>query len=86
MPNLSSFYGIKVRMYYSDHNPPHFHAKYSEDEASIEIATGDVIEGGLPRRALNLVVEWLQLHREELELNWERARRQEPLDTIDPLS
>ncbi len=72
-------------MYHNDHNPPHFHAKYGEDEACIEIASGNVIEGTLPRRALNHVVEWPELHRDELEENWERARRQEPLNAIDPL-
>ena len=86
MPNLSSFYGIKIRMYYNDHNPPHFHAKYGENEACIEIATGRVTEGALPRRALSHVVEWLDLHRAAIEENWEKARRHEPLDLIEPLT
>lgn len=85
MPSLSSFHGIKVRMYYNDHNPPHFHAKAGEDEACIEIATGDVIEGSLPRRALSHVVKWCALHRTALEANWGRARRGEALNAIDPL-
>ena len=72
-------------MYYIDHNPLHFHAKYGEDEACIEIATGDLIEGSLPRRALGHVVEWLGQHRAEIEDNWERVRRGEPLDAIAPL-
>ena len=61
------------------------HAKHGEDEACVEIATGDVIQGMLPRRALNHLIEWLRLHRTELEENWARARRQEPLNAIGPL-
>ncbi len=72
-------------MYYDDHPPPHFHAKYGEHQAQIVIATDEVLHGGLPRRALKLVQEWTELHREELVADWERAGRDEPLDTIVPL-
>jgi len=51
MPRLSQFYGIVIYMYYRDHAPPHFHAIYGEDEAAIEIATGTILAGSLPRRA-----------------------------------
>ncbi|MEX2193771.1 MAG: DUF4160 domain-containing protein [Thermoleophilaceae bacterium] len=52
--------------------------------ASIDL-DGELIAGSLPRRALTLVAEWARLHREELEANWERARREEPLQAIAPL-
>ncbi len=54
MPEISSFYGIIISMFFSDHNPPHFHVKYQGYEATIDIATGTV-KGQLPRRALNMV-------------------------------
>lgn len=85
MPRISAFYGIVIAMYFDDHPPPHFHAKYGERQAQIEIATGEVLHGELPRRALNLVREWTELHRDELVADWERAERDEPLVSIDPL-
>jgi hypothetical protein len=85
VPRVSAFYGIVIAMYYDDHSPPHFHARYGEFEAQVQIATGEVLHGGLPRRALALVEEWVELHRSELDENWERSQAQEPLVTIDPL-
>ncbi len=85
MPRICSFYGIVIAIYYDDHPPPHFHAKYGDDQAQVAIATGEVLAGSLPRRALGLVQEWAAIHREELHLDWLRAERQEPLVTIDPL-
>ncbi len=70
MPTISRFYGIVIRMYFSDHPPPHFHAYYAGEEAVVEIATGEVIRGGLPARALRFVREWALIHRDELEFNW----------------
>lgn len=72
-------------MYFDDHPPPHFHAKYGAHEAQIEIVTSEVLHGELPRRALNLVRESTALHRAELVADWERAERDEPLVSIDPL-
>ncbi len=57
MPELSRFFGIIIRMYYGDHDPPHFHAVYVEDEVLIDIDTLSVVRGELPRRALALVIE-----------------------------
>lgn len=85
MPEVCRFYGIVIRMFYSDHNPPHFHVEYGNDVALIEIATGSVLEGSLPRRALNLVTEWVELQREALSQNWQHALRHEPLLKIPPL-
>lgn len=57
-------------MFFNDHPPPHFHARYGEFEATINIGTLDVLEGQLPRRALNLVQERAMIHREELLEDW----------------
>jgi hypothetical protein len=85
MPRVSEFFGIVIAIYFGDHAPPHFHAKYAEFEASIAIDTLRVVEGSLPRRALALVLEWADEHREELRANWDRAVGGEPLQRIRPL-
>ena len=84
MPEISRFLGIVIRMYYRDHAPPHFHAEYGEHEITVEIETG-VVEGRFPRRALAAVLEWYELHRDELAENWKLARDEKPLDRIAPL-
>ena len=85
MPRISQFYGISVYLYYRDHAPPHFHAIYAEHEAEIEIATGAVLDGKLPRKARGLVSEWVEAHRGELQRNWALARAGQPLEQIAPL-
>lgn len=85
MPKISAFYGIVIAMYFDDHPPPHFHARYGEYEAQVAIATGNILNGRLPRRAQALVREWVALHRAELEADWELAKAQQPLASIEPL-
>jgi len=85
VPRISEFYGIVIEMYYGDHAPPHFHARYGGSSAKIAIASGEVVVGSLPGRALRLVREWVEEHRAELEANWERAARHEKPEPIDPL-
>ncbi len=85
MPRISEFYGIVIEMYYSDHPPPHFHARYAGDEATIVISSGELLAGSLPGRALRLVREWLDEHQTELEANWERARDHEQPESVEPL-
>ena len=85
MPRISEFYGIVVAMYYREHGVPHFHATYAGGTIVVSIDTGEVLAGKLPRRALGLVQEWAQLHRQELRRNWTRAREDAPLERIDPL-
>ena len=85
MPVVSRFFGIIIAFYWEDHLPPHFHAKYSGDEAMVDIRTGAVLRGSLPRRALSLVDEWRTLHVRELLDNWERARQRRPLTYVAPL-
>lgn len=86
MPEISRFYGIIIKMFYRDHNPPHFHAEYGNDEALIDIHTLELIKGALPKRARNLVNEWALEHRDELLKNWEKARKPEDVQPIEPLS
>lgn len=85
MPQISVFYGIVIAMFFKDHVPPHFHAYYGNDEATINIETGELIDGRLPKRALRLVRAWAKAHRGELLVNWELARRPAPLNQIAPL-
>jgi hypothetical protein len=84
MPLLSQFLGITVFMNYNDHAPPHFHATYGEFEVAVELNTG-VVQGRFPRRALKALLEWYELHSEELEANWALAERHQPLVRIPPL-
>ena len=87
MPRISAFYGITVWMYYEEgaHAVPHFHAGYAGQRASFSV-DGRPLAGALPTRATRLVLEWAALHREELLLNWERARRGDTLVSDEPLA
>jgi hypothetical protein len=85
VPEVSRFYGIVIRMFWNDHEPPHFHAEYGEYQALIEIGTGAVRRGCVPKRALRLVQEWQVIHEAELLANWHRARSGSPIARIDPL-
>lgn len=72
-------------MYFGDHVPPHFHVLYAEFEALIDIRTLAVLHGKLPSRAMALVLEWAQLHREELMKDWELCTRNQQPQNIPPL-
>lgn len=85
MPTISRFYGIVIRMYGRDHAPPHFHARYAGEEAVVAVADGRVLEGAIPDRALRLVREWADMHREELLDNWRRTQVPEQPIQIEPL-
>jgi uncharacterized protein DUF4160 len=88
LPRISAFYGIVIYMYFDEarhEGRPHFHAVYGGDEASVGIDGETLLAGELPRRALRLVAEWASGRQDELEANWERARRGEPLEPIAPL-
>ena len=86
MPVISRFYGIVITMFFNEHNPPHFHAKYEGQIAAFEIKTRRLIAGDLPPRAKGLVRQWTSLHERELLNNWDKARRSGNLKTIEPLS
>lgn len=84
MPIISRFLGITICLYWNDHLPPHYHAKYGEYEIIVEINTG-VVSGSFPKRALRHVLEWHDLHQSELMANWQLCRRQEEPKSIVPL-
>lgn len=85
MPEISLFLGIRITMYYSDHNPPHFHAEYAGHAALVDIQDGYVLHGALPSRQLKFVLAWAELHKDELMQNWELAKDGQPLLSIAPL-
>jgi hypothetical protein len=85
MPTISEFFGIIIRMYYDDHNPPHFHAYYGEQCILVNIKTLEVMEGKILKRAKAMVLEWADENRDELLNDWELAVNHEPLIAIQPL-
>jgi hypothetical protein len=84
MPVISRFLGIVIAMYWGDHAPPHFHAKYGDYEIIIEIGSG-IIEGKFPKRAMNLVMEWYDIHKDELLENWMSISSTGDFHKINPL-
>ena len=84
MPELSRFYGIVIRLHYEEkeHNPPHIHARYGKEAASIDIETGEIISGSLPTNARGLVKKWVLLHSQEIMDIWETQefRKIKPLE------
>jgi hypothetical protein len=84
MPIISRFFGISIFMLWREHRPPHFHAKYGDDEIVVEIQSGRV-NGTMSKRALALIEEWRKLHKEELLRNWELVEQKKALFPIKPL-
>jgi hypothetical protein len=85
MPEISRFFGIVIRMYFDEHNPPHFHAIYAGREAQVGIDPIIVLEGKLPNRATSMVIEWAAIHQRELLENWQRLQNDRPIQKIEPL-
>jgi hypothetical protein len=85
MPEISRFLGIIITMYYNDYPPPHFHVRYNQQKAIIEIDTLSILEGNLSSRVQKLVEEWAIQHKEELKNNWQLARLNRSLNPIKPL-
>ena len=85
MPTISMFYGIVIRMYYDDHNPPHFHAFYGDYKAIFSF-DGEIIEGTMSSSKKKLIIAWTLIHKEELIANWQLAKNSEILYNINPLS
>ena len=85
MPEISRFFGIVVQMYYNDHEPPHFHVRYSGQRALIAIEDLAILRGELSPRVLSLVREWAAIHRDELIEDWNLARAEAQLRPIAPL-
>jgi hypothetical protein len=85
MPTLSIFFGLIIRMFYRDHQPPHIHVQYQNDHAMVDIATGDIREGSLSARSLRFIQAWVEIHRDDLYANWELCRNGEEPFKIEPL-
>jgi hypothetical protein len=84
MPEISRFYGLIILMNFKDHLPPHFHVWYSDYKAVVTIDDG-IVKGEMPQRALKMIFEWLEIHREELMNNWISAQKGDILNKIEPL-
>ncbi len=88
MPAISLFYGILVLMFFRDnerHHTPHIHVRYQGTEASISIETGEILQGSLPPKQLKMVQVWIDIHKEELMLDWELAVNGDAPFRISPL-
>ena len=85
MPEVCRFLGIIIKMFFDDHNPPHFHAVYGNHAAAIAIDSLELLEGELPPRIKGLVIEWASLHQKALHENWAKAKKAQPLKKIKPL-
>lgn len=85
MPTISMFYGILIQMYWDEHAPPHFHAVYGEFKATVDIRNLSISEGGLPRRATQLVLDWAELHQQELLEDWDLCQVKQQPKPIAPL-
>jgi hypothetical protein len=85
MPEISRFFGIIITMYYSDHQPPHFHVRYGDSKAQITIETISILNGTLPPRVFGLVAEWALAHQDELREDWQLVQNEAMPNKIDPL-
>jgi hypothetical protein len=86
MPELSRFLGMIISIYFDDHNPPHFHVAYNEDEALIAINDLSVLKGNLPPRVMGLAMEWARLHQAELLENWNMVQVDGKYFKVEPLT
>jgi hypothetical protein len=85
MPYVSMFFGIIIRMFYSEHNPPHFHAEYQGSEGIFNFE-GEMIQGNIKSNtALKLIKEWAVLRKSELEENWKNITEKAAINKIEPL-
>jgi len=85
MPIITKFFGIILRMFYDEHNPPHLHAEYQKKKAVFDFY-GNIIKGNLESRtATKLIREWIDIHIKELEEDWKLARQGKTINEIEPL-
>ena len=85
MPEICRFLGIVITMYFNDHAPPHFHVRYEDFRAIVGIDPLELREGRLPPRVLGLVIEWAELHQDELLENWTSLTASGTFKHIEPL-
>ncbi|MBR1585163.1 MAG: DUF4160 domain-containing protein [Clostridia bacterium] len=76
MPEIARFYGIVIKMFFKpkEHEPSHIHALYGEYLGEFNIRTMEMIQGDLPKKAQELVKEWLSMHQDELQSMWDRQQ------------
>ena len=85
IPIISTFFGIVIRMFYKEHEPPHFHAEHQGQLAKCNLG-GEIIAGFIrSATARALIQRWARSHRRELEANWDKMKEGRPLDRIEPL-
>ncbi len=85
MPYVSMFFGIIIRMFYSEHNPPHFHADYQGTEGIFDF-DGEMLKGNIKSNtALRLIKEWAVLRKNELTENWDNIINKAAINRIEPL-
>ena len=85
MPEISRFLGIIIKMYFDEHNPPHFHAYYGEHSASVSISDLKVLNGKLPKKVEALIIEWAKQYKKELRENWQLMEERNSPNKIPPL-
>jgi hypothetical protein len=85
VPVISVFFGIVIRMYYKEHEPPHFHAEHQALEGKFDFDGNQVVGNITSRNALELIRQWAQLYRAALSDNWSKIKTGQPLDRIPPL-
>lgn len=86
MPEISRFFGVIIRLFYDEHNPPHLHAEYQSKKAVFDFQ-GNIVRGGFSSKtAIRLVREWIDLHSVELEVNWKLAKAGKKIKKIAPLT
>jgi hypothetical protein len=85
MPEISRFYGIVIQFFYKEHLPPHLHATYGEYRIQVDINNISVLSGEMPRKGLNLIFEWVEIHQKELLEIWTLAKQEKPLPKVEPL-
>ncbi len=85
MPEISRFYGLRIMIFYDEHNPPHFHVEYNEFNAIIRIEDLAITKGTLPPKAAGLVIEWAMAHKDELMKDWDLAQKDQKPEKIEPL-
>lgn len=86
MPYVSMFFGIIIRMFHNEHNPPHFHAEY-QGQRGVFSVNGTVIKGNITSKtAKKLIQEWAMLHQDEIMQNWRKAEQGKQIDRIEPLN
>jgi hypothetical protein len=85
MPEISRFFGMVILMYWDEHNPPHFHVRHGDDTAVINIKSLELMEGALSRRALNMILDWAELHQQQLLKDWDLCQQSLLPNKIEPL-